>query len=119
MWKSKASYENYFNKRSSLIRISFLLLQIYLIAEHKCRSGNSKALLKCFAPVKNNAFDNERKILESLPAKATRNDIPSLQWYTKGEKTILIVFAIKRHIVLILRLTLFDSACHHRQTKSF
>lgn len=104
---------------SSQIRISFLELQIYLIAEEECGSGNSKALLKCFSPGKNNAFDNERKILESLPEKATRNDIPSLKWYTKGEKTILIVFAIKRHIVLILRLTLFGSACHHRRTKSF
>ena len=52
-------------------------------------------LLKCFPPGKNNAFDNERKILESMPEIATRHDIPSLQWYTKGENTIIIVFAHK------------------------
>ena len=72
-----------------------MVLQIYLIAEKEFGRENSKVLLKCFPPGKNNAFDNERKILESLPEIATRHDIPSLQWYTKGENTILIVFVHK------------------------
>jgi len=68
----------------------FLPLQIYLIAEEEFGGENSKALLKCFPPGKSNAFDNERKILERLPEIATRHDIPSLQWHSKGENTILI-----------------------------
>ena len=91
MCKSKASYEIIFNKCSLLIVISFLPLQIYLTAEEEFGSENSKVLLKCFPPGKNNAFDNERRILESLPEIATRHNIPSLQWCTKGENTILIL----------------------------
>ncbi|KAJ7365837.1 hypothetical protein OS493_002558 [Desmophyllum pertusum] len=55
----------------------------YLIAMEDIKSEISKLLLKCFLPRKKNAFDMERKVLESLPQRA-RADIPSLQWYTKA-----------------------------------
>ncbi|XP_078375556.1 uncharacterized protein LOC144658924 [Oculina patagonica] len=55
----------------------------FLIAKEEIERLNYKLLLKCFLPIKKNAFDNERKVLESLPHDANRSDIPFLQWYTE------------------------------------
>lgn len=72
--------------------ISLFALQFYVIAKEEIERLNTKFLLKCFLPRKKNAFDNECKVLKSLPHGANRSDIPFLQWHTKGEQILFCIF---------------------------